>query len=382
MFFLIFLKKIIQGSKLDRIFRILINQFAHYYYNLSSQITFTEKTKFIYICYGGLGDCILAFPFLIKLSARYQLTIFIDNNFKELTYLLPKNMIVKNYIKKDLIKELKIFSSLNNNYVLIQQSPIAEFIFFHYFLKKPATIGFIYAQNIISFEGVSYSNQKVNSLNKIFKYNKLLELILLIKNKNNLKSNILDYQYKTFNYKYLPSKKYYILSPTKNHNWKMGFLELKVYADFIIKMNNENNLIPVIIGTKSDSFIINRIMDHIPKNLNIKNLVGKTLIKDLIPLLNKAEFVIANDNGIHHLSNFLKKPTLTLYNFSSYEVYNWSNKNSEYIFNPIFSCMPCIGKENGPFDNIPFKCPWNIRCKNTIDENNIFRKLEDLKWID
>jgi len=382
LFLLIFLKKIIQGSKLDRFFRILINQFSSYYFSLSRKVIFTENTNFIYICYGGLGDCILAFPFLIKLSIKYQLTIFIDNSFKELNYLLPKNIAVKNYEKKNIIKELKKFSSLNKNYVLIQQSPIAEFILFHYFLKKPTTIGFIYAQNIISFEGIVYSNQKVNSLNKIFKYNKLLEVILSIKNKNGMKSNVLNYQNKTFNYKYSPSKKYYILSPTKNHNWKMGFLDFKVYADFITKMSTKSNLIPVVIGTESDSFIINKIMNYISNTITVKNLVGKTSIKELIPLISNAEFVIANDNGIHHLSNFLKKPTLTLYSFSSYEVYNWSNKNSKYIFNPVFSCMPCIGKENGPFDNTPFKCPWNIRCKNTIDENRIFTKLEDLKWID
>ena len=43
--------------------------------------------------------------------------------------------------------------------------------------------------------------------------------------------------------------------------------------------------------------------------------------------------------------------------------------------------MPCVGKENGPFDNYPFKCPWNVRCKNTIDEEDIFKKLRELKWI-
>ena len=43
--------------------------------------------------------------------------------------------------------------------------------------------------------------------------------------------------------------------------------------------------------------------------------------------------------------------------------------------------MPCVGIENGPFDNYPFKCPWNIRCKKTIDEIDIINKLEKLNWI-
>ena len=39
--------------------------------------------------------------------------------------------------------------------------------------------------------------------------------------------------------------------------------------------------------------------------------------------------------------------------------------------------MPCVGKENGPFDNYPFKCPWNTRCKKTIDEIDIINKLKN-----
>ena len=127
--------------------------------------------------------------------------------------------------------------------------------------------------------------------------------------------------------------------------------------------------------------MIKKITKHIPENVNYHNLTGLTSIKDLIPLIINSSFVVANDNGIHHLSNFLNIRTLTLYNFSSHEVYNWSNKNSEYIFNPVFSCMPCVGNQNGPFDNYPFKCPWKVRCKNTISSKNIVSKLKEVKWI-
>ena len=181
--------------------------------------------------------------------------------------------------------------------------------------------------------------------------------------------------------KFILPKKYYILSATKNSNWKMGFLDSTAYVNLIIKVSERTNLIPVIIGTNMDSLIIDQILEHVPKNIILENLTGMTSIKDLVPLIKNAKFVLANDNGIHHLSNFLNVRTLTLYNFSSFEVYNWPNKNSEYIFNPIFKCMPCVGLETGPFDNYPFKCPWNIRCKSTINGYDMIKKLEDLKWI-
>ena len=140
-------------------------------------------------------------------------------------------------------------------------------------------------------------------------------------------------------------------------------------------------MVPLIVGTNQDKKIVNNILNGLDCKKSIINLAGKTSILDLIDLINDAKFVVANDNGVHHLSNFLKKKTLTLYNFSSYKVYNWPNKNSKYIFNPLYDCMPCVGTENGPFDNYPFKCPWNVRCKHSIDETIIVKKLGDLKWI-
>ena len=44
----------------------------------------------------------------------------------------------------------------------------------------------------------------------------------------------------------------------------MGFLDFKIYAELIKKLSTNFNAIPVIIGTKNDSFIISKIMKHIP----------------------------------------------------------------------------------------------------------------------
>ncbi len=188
-------------------------------------------------------------------------------------------------------------------------------------------------------------------------------------------------KYQNLKSSFIPNSSYFILSPTKDSNWSMGFLDYKIYANFIQKMIENTNLTPIVVGTTIDKKIIDNILKNLSSKFKPINLAGKTNIKDLIGLVKESDFVVANDNGVHHLSNFLNKKTLTLYNFSSYKVYNWPNKDSNYIFKPLYNCMPCVGKENGPFDNYPFKCPWNVRCKNTIDEEDIFKKLGELKWI-
>ncbi len=380
---LIFLKKLIDKSFLNKFIRIFFNFVAKFYYKFSKNCEISKQTRFVFICYGGLGDCILSFPFLIELSKKYEITVFIDNSMKEINCLLSKNIKIKNYSKTKLLQDLSFFKKNNTNYILIQQSPIMEFMLFHLCLGRPSTVGFIYKQNQISFEGIIRKKIHTTSLNKISKYKFLLKNIFLIENKPFLKfkDNYIEKNKFRSNYENLNKNKYFILSPTKSYHWEMGFLDYKTYSNLIISIYNKSNIVPVLIGTNEDGWMIKKIIKEIPKKVKFINLVGKTSINDLIPIITNSNFVIANDNGIHHLSNFLNMKTLTLYNFSSYEVYNWYKKNAEYIFNPIFNCMPCIGKENGPFDNYPFKCPWDVRCKKTITEKDILKKLEDLSWL-
>ena len=221
----------------------------------------------------------------------------------------------------------------------------------------PPTIGFLYKQNQISFEGFLFEKKEINLENKLLKYKFLEKNIEFICNQNNFvqheKQNF--NQLKSYRYSKIPDTPFFILSPTKDPNWSMGFLDTKVYANFIKKIFQTTNLTPVLVGSHLDQKIIEKILINLPSKYNPINLVGKTTIKDLTSLLKETEFVVANDNGVHHLSNFLNKKTLTLYTFSSYNTFNWHNKNSNYIFKPLYDCMPCVGKENGPFDNYPFQ---------------------------
>ena len=114
-----------------------------------------------------------------------------------------------------------------------------------------------------------------------------------------------------------------------------GFSDYNTYSNLIISIYNKSNIVPVLIGTNEDGWMIKKIIKEISNKIKFINLVGKTSISDLIPIITNSNFVIANDNGIHHLSNFLNMKTLTLYNFSSYEVYNWQKK-MQNIFSILF----------------------------------------------
>ena len=382
--FIRYFKKKIQNTFLDKILRISINKISPIYLKFSLLNKNTQNNNvFVFICYGGMGDCILTFPFINELSKNFSVILLIEKKFENLKNLISHFVDIHYYEKNSLFNKLKNISKLENNYILIQQNPIFEFIFFHYFLNRPPIIGYIYSQKQINSVGFSFQEKQINSLNKINKYQEILCFInSSFKPSSKIKDKNVKFKKESVNLQKfkLAKNSYFVISPTKNPEWKMGFLEFNTYAEILMKISSKTDLKPVIIGTNEDKYIIENIIQHLPKKFNFLNLCGKTTINDIIVLIQKSKFVIANDNGIHHLSNFLKMRTLTLYNFSSPEVYNWNN-NSEYLFNPIFSCMPCIGNNLGPFDNYPFKCPWDIRCKKTINANQVMKKLLDLNWI-
>ena len=106
----------------------------------------------------------------------------------------------------------------------------------------PATIGFLYKQNQISFEGILFETKKINTENKILKYDFLGKNIMSNQNNFIQRKKIYYKQLKHYKFSQIPEAPFFILSPTKD---LLGFLEYKVYANFIIKMLKTTNLKPV-----------------------------------------------------------------------------------------------------------------------------------------
>ena len=236
MFVLILLKKKLEGSIIDKILRYSSNIFSKFYYNFSKKYDISKKPNFIFICYGGLGDYILTFQFLNQLSLKYHLTVFIDERFKEISCLLNEQIKILNYSKLKLLKSLSAYGKhKKNNNILIQQSPILEFMLFHFSLGRPPIIGYIHSQNLISSKGITLEKKYSHSKNKIIKYNNLLKQIFLIDSKTkNIQEKYANTKLQKLSCKFIPQEKYFILSPTKNYKWEMGFLDPRVYAEFIV----------------------------------------------------------------------------------------------------------------------------------------------------
>ena len=373
------IKFLIQGTMIDKYLRLFVCYLSKFYYRNVNPKNNSQFEKILIILYGGMGDSILMFPMIKKLSQKYDVDILIEDKFIEITEILPKNVNCIKYKKKEIFHELSNYKVNNKSFILLQQSPIFEFLIFNFILGRPPVFGFIYNQRILQIEGLNEKLSIQTSCNKIKKYELFFDLILK-------KNKYLNLKVKSFSRDNTVStktnKNYFVLAPSKTLTWKgVGMLENSVYLETMNYIYKKTKLIPVLVGSKEDLPMIKNLIINKPKELNFKNLVGKTNLKDLIQIIKNANFVISNDNGIHHLSNYLNKKTLTFFTFSSYRTLKWNKKNSFFMFNKKYKCMPCIGNESGPFDNYPFICPWKIRCKNSITLDNVIKKIENIKLI-
>ncbi len=374
------IKNFIQGSFIDIHFRYLINFLSYIYFKLINEKHNKTFNKVLIILYGGMGDCVLMCPLINELNKITKVDVLIEDKFLELKSLLPYNVTVQSYKKENIFNVLRLYKKNNLNFILLQQSPIFEFLIFNFLLGRPAVLGFIFNQRKIVIRGLKPFS-KINIKTPVNKLKKYEILFLLIKEKIKLRKPSLVTSPK-IDKKNLIQHKYFIFAPSKTPLWGgVGILNNEVYSNLLLKIRNQSKLLPVLVGTEEDKNSIFEIIKLLPKNFQLLNLVGKTSLKTLITLINEAEFVLSNDNGIHHLSNFLSKKVITLFTFSSADALKWNNTDSHIIFNKKFNCMPCIGNADGPFDNYPFKCPWQIRCKNTINENQIIKKMVLSKFI-
>ena len=90
---------------------------------------------------------------------------------------MPKNVNCIKYKKNKIFNELSNYGVKNKKFILLQQSPIFEFLIFNFILGRPPVFGFIYNQRILTDTRFNKKLSIKTSCNKIKKYELFFDLI-------------------------------------------------------------------------------------------------------------------------------------------------------------------------------------------------------------
>jgi heptosyltransferase II len=160
-----------------------------------------------------------------------------------------------------------------------------------------------------------------------------------------------------------PGQKLVVISPGAANEWKRW--TKREFAEVADQLIDEFRVKVVLVGGADDRPVVQDIaglMRNHPLDLS-----GKTSLKQLAALLQKASLVVSCDSGVMHMASYLNVPVLAIFGPTDPNKYGpWSEK-SLVVRNNDVECSPC--EKSG--------CSEKHECMELIEAEQVFKAIRD-----
>jgi heptosyltransferase I len=133
----------------------------------------------------------------------------------------------------------------------------------------------------------------------------------------------------------LPKEPFAVLLPATN--WETKQWPVENFAALVNPLRERFGLESVLAGGPDAAALSSSLPGAI-------NLAGKTTLRQLIALLERADLVIANDTGPMHIAAALGRPLVTMFGPTS-PIQTGPYKRMESVVRMDISCSPCFSRE-------------------------------------
>jgi heptosyltransferase-2 len=137
------------------------------------------------------------------------------------------------------------------------------------------------------------------------------------------------------------------------------------YSRLAAMLQESNSVEILIIGSSAETGLAKDI------SLSLENkpflLTGKTSLRQLAGVLDRADLCVTNDSGPMHMATALGVPTLALFGPTDPRVTGPFQAPSEFIKKDV-ACWPCSYRE----------CPFDHRCMEQIKPEEVFQACQTL----
>jgi len=158
-----------------------------------------------------------------------------------------------------------------------------------------------------------------------------------------------------------PSEKIVVFNPGGRAN-KKRWSEEKFAEVGKVLLNNYDSMKIIIVGSIADEYIAARVKEMIRSD-NVFNLAGKTTLKQLAALLERASLIITNDTGTLHLASAMHCPTVAIFGPTNPYRYGPIGTKNIVIHSDI-PCFPCNEKK---------RCKKNYICIDKITPAEVIK---------
>jgi len=171
--------------------------------------------------------------------------------------------------------------------------------------------------------------------------------------------------------KFSLSDNYFVISPSNSHQ-KRSILNYRAWVDekwkeLVEKLSKDIEV--VLIGGKGEESFFEKLKPY-PKN--VKDLVGKTSVSELIGVIDGAKGLVSTDTGTAHIASAVNTEVFTLIGPTpAYETGPYKTPfNKVHIISLDLECSPCYKTE------VMKKCKDNI-CMKNITVDMVYSKIKE-----
>ncbi len=335
-----------------------------------------KEFSILIVLTGSLGDLArgLSITYYIKLFyPQSKITWLVENSLKSLVELDKNIDDIVVFNRKDKLKgffnTIKELSKRQFDMTFDMQRILKSGIF-SFFSKAPIRIGFSKKDSkefnfIFNNHYIDHYSKNVPKIRQYLAFLKFLDINvndekedLTFSYTNNI---ILKDEFKNI----LQNKK--CIGLILASQWKSKDWNIKNYIELINELlEKDKTLCFVLIGTKAQKLLSDKIIQNINEKDSIIDFCGKTSLEDLLGIFKQLKFGIGPDSGAGHLFGALQVPYISLFGptiFNRVAPY----KMEHLVIQLGLSCIPCYKK----------KCPLSHNdCMNKITVKMVLDKIE------
>jgi len=294
--------------------------------------------KILFISLSGAGDVLMATPLIRELKkafpkAKIDCLVMQGAVARDLLVGNPyvDKIIYFNFLKKGVLKSLKFCRDLRKRdyNISITTYPQARYHYsvVSFLIGAKRRIGFEYESHAVEFNKLFFSDIVIEKFSDHVVSNnlKVLELLGIRHLKSGpgpfikLEKENIDFAKKFFSNNKI--KKAAVIHPgsglTKNFHLKRW--SDKKFSELCIRLSEEKNYIPLIVGGPDENSLKERIVEQSGLKKNKEIFCPSGNIKDIAAIIKKSEVVVSNDTLMGHLAAAAGTKVVSLFGPTSWE---------------------------------------------------------------
>jgi lipopolysaccharide heptosyltransferase II len=347
---------------------------------ISRQKTAGNSTSenILFVKFWGIGSIVLTTPALNKVKSVYPGSKIFFLTLKSNLEICNEITLIDEIVTIDISNPFVFISDVFRKILILRKfnfDIIFDFEFYTYFsaiiancLKSCSGIGFDNLKNNrnVLFSNTIFFNDRIHTKENFMNLVNADERVGLFSDYSSRFPELV-----TLNL-YKNGEPKILVNPNAS---KLAFerrLPEKYFIDIINHFSKNYKIKIILTGSENESKYVRQIYENINDITSVKNLCGKTNLRELISLIASSQCLITNDSGPLHIASAVNTPVIAFFGPESPQRYG-PLSDKKLVFYQNLVCSPCMSVSNSKTVNCIFDSP---KCMEQFELNEVIKRID------